>query len=63
MRVDGALQDTSWEACLDDLGERLRETIDRYGPEAVGINFGTGVGMDAVGYRVAQQLHLSLIHI
>jgi anaerobic selenocysteine-containing dehydrogenase len=60
MRVDGALQDTTWEACLDDLGARLRQIIDKYGPASVGINFGTGVGMDAVGYRVAQQLHAAI---
>jgi anaerobic selenocysteine-containing dehydrogenase len=60
MRVDGTLRDTTWDACLDDLGERLRDTIDRHGPEAVGINFGTGVGMDAVGYRIAQSLHAAI---
>ena len=60
MRVDGTLQDTTWEACLDDLGAKLRETIERHGPESVGINFGTGVGMDAVGYRIAQSLHAAI---
>jgi anaerobic selenocysteine-containing dehydrogenase len=60
MRVDGTLRDTTWDACLDDLGERLRDIIDRHGPAAVGINFGTGVGMDAVGYRIAQSLHAAI---
>jgi anaerobic selenocysteine-containing dehydrogenase len=60
MRVDGTLRDTTWDACLDDLGERLHDIIDRHGPEAVGINFGTGVGMDAVGYRIAQSLHAAI---
>ncbi len=60
MRVDGTLEDTTWEACLDDLGAKLRETIERHGPESVGINFGTGVGMDAVGYRIAQSLHAAI---
>jgi anaerobic selenocysteine-containing dehydrogenase len=60
MRVDGTLRETTWDACLDDLGERLRDIIDRHGPEAVGINFGTGVGMDAVGYRIAQSLHAAI---
>jgi len=60
MRVDGTLQDTTWEACLDDLGTRLRDTIERDGPESIGINFGTGVGMDAVGYRIAQSLHAAI---
>ena len=60
MRIDGTLQDTTWEACLDDLGTKLRDTIDTHGPESVGINFGTGVGMDAVGYRIAQSLHAAI---
>ncbi len=56
MRMDGTLQNTTWEACLDDLGTKLRDTINTHGPESVGINFGTGVGMDAAGYRIAQSL-------
>ncbi|HEX7426089.1 MAG TPA: molybdopterin-dependent oxidoreductase, partial [Mycobacterium sp.] len=60
IRVDGELRPTTWEACLDDLGDRLRATIDEHGPESVGINFGTGVGMDAVGYRIAQGLHAAI---
>jgi anaerobic selenocysteine-containing dehydrogenase len=60
IRIDGRLQDTTWDAALDDLGAKLRETIDRHRPESVGILFGTGVGMDAVGYRIAQQLHAAI---
>ena len=60
MRMDGRLQNTTWEACLDDLGTKLRNTINTHGPESVGINFGTGVGMDAVGYRIAQSLHAAI---
>ena len=60
MRIDGELRPTTWDTCLDDLGTRLRAIIDEHGPEAVGINFGTGVGMDAVGYRIAQSLHAAL---
>ena len=60
MRMDGTLQNTTWEACLDDLGTKLRDTINTHGPESVGINFGTGVGMDAVGYRIAQSLHAAI---
>ncbi len=60
MRMDGRLQNTTWEACLDDLGTKLRDTINTHGPESVGINFGTGVGMDAAGYRIAQSLHAAI---
>ena len=49
MRVDGALVPTTWQECLDDLGERLRRVIDRHGPESVGIFFGSGLGMDTTG--------------
>ena len=60
MRVDGALRPTTWEACLDDLGERLRAIIEQHGPASVGIFFGSGVGMDAAGYRMAQGLHAAI---
>ena len=60
MRVDGILQNTSWEACLDDLGTKLKDIVDRHGPDSVGIFFGTGVGMDAVGTRVAEALHAAI---
>ena len=56
-RIDGQLRDTTWAAALDDLGTRLRSIIDEHGPESVGIFFGTGVGMDATGTRVAEALH------
>jgi anaerobic selenocysteine-containing dehydrogenase len=56
MRVDGELRPATWDACLDDLGDRLRMTIDRHGPEAVGVYFGSGLGMDAAGYRMVESL-------
>src|ERR1700742_2003159 len=60
MRIDGQLRDTTWEACLDDLGARLHSVIERHGPGSVGIFFGTGVGMDATGTRVAEALHAAI---
>jgi anaerobic selenocysteine-containing dehydrogenase len=60
MRVDGALRPTAWDACLDDLGSRLRKIIDEHGPDSVGILFGSGLGMDAIGYRIAQSLHAAI---
>ncbi|MBB3752769.1 anaerobic selenocysteine-containing dehydrogenase [Mycolicibacterium sp. BK634] len=60
LRVDGHLTETNWETCLDDLGARLRAIIAEHGPAAVAINFGTGVGMDAVGYRTAEALHRAI---
>jgi anaerobic selenocysteine-containing dehydrogenase len=60
LKIDGALEAASWDHCLDDLATRLRGIIDRYGPESVGIFFGSGVGMDAAGYRMATLLHGAL---
>src|SRR5262249_32630424 len=60
LRTNGSLRPASWEACLDDLGTRLRDIIDRHGPAAVGIFFGSGLGMDAAGYRMAEALHRSI---
>src|SRR3954470_745855 len=60
IRVGGSLEPTSWEACLDDLGSRLRDIVDRHGPASVGIFFGSGLGMDAAGYRMAEALHAAI---
>ena len=56
MRIDGELQPTTWDACLDDLGDRLRSIIDEHGPASVGVYFGSGLGMDAAGYRMMEAL-------
>ncbi len=60
LRTAGTLQPASWEHCLDDLGERLRAIIERHGPSSVGIFFGSGLGMDASGYRMAEALHRAI---
>ncbi len=60
LRIDGTLRDVTWAGCLDDLAERLRTVIDRDGPQAVGIFFGSGIGMDAAGYRMAEALQTAL---
>src|SRR5438067_12960943 len=40
MRVGGSLRPTTWDACLDDLGTRLPDIIDRHRPDAAGILVG-----------------------
>ena len=60
MRVGTQLEPATWDACLDDLAARLRTIIDSDGPEAIGIFFGSGVGMDAAGYRMAEALHAAI---
>lgn len=57
MRVDGRLTDTPWEACLDDLGTRLKDIIDRHGPESVAFYFST---MESAGFRMAEALHAAI---
>jgi anaerobic selenocysteine-containing dehydrogenase len=56
MRVDGKLRPSTWDLCLDDLGVRLRAIIDEHGPASVGVYFGSGLGMDAAGYRMVEAL-------
>lgn len=60
MRVGGDLVAATWQECLDDLGRRLNDVIADHGPQAVGIFFGSGLGMDAAGYRLAQAMHAAL---
>ena len=57
MRVDGRLQDTTWDDCLDDLGTRLKDIIDRHGPESVAFYFST---MESAGFRMAEALHAAI---
>ena len=56
IRIDGELQPVTWDACLDDLDVRLRSIIDEHGPQSVGVYFGSGLGMDAAGYRMMEAL-------
>ncbi len=60
LRVGEELQPVSWEECLDDLGDRLRAIIDEHGPESVGVYFGSGLGMDAAGYRMMEALFAAI---
>lgn len=57
MRVDGRLRDATWDACLDDLGARLKEIIARHGPESVAFYFST---MESGGFRMAEALHAAI---
>jgi len=56
MRVDGELQRRPWQDCLDDIGDKLRRIVEEHGPQSVGIYFGSGLGMDAAGYKMEEAL-------
>ena len=60
IRIGDRLERTAWDTCLDDLGTRLRAIIDQRGAEAIGVFFGSGVGMDAAGYRMAEALYAAI---
>jgi anaerobic selenocysteine-containing dehydrogenase len=62
LRRNGELVPVSWEEALDDLATRLRRVVDTYGPNSVGVYFGSGLGMDASGYRLADTFYKSLGH-
>jgi anaerobic selenocysteine-containing dehydrogenase len=57
MRIDGRLEDTTWDACLDDLGARVKDIIDRHGPASVAFYFST---MESAGFRMAEALHAAI---
>ena len=56
MRTDGVLVNSDWDRVLDDLAVKLVAIRDKYGPQSIGIFFGSGLGMDASGYRMAEAL-------
>ena len=60
LRVHDVQQPVTWDLALDDLGSRLRAIIEESGPQAVGIFFGSGIGMDAAGYRMQEALHRAI---
>ena len=60
LRRGGSLVPVDWNECLDDLASRLRQVIDTHGPNAVGFYFGSGLGMDASGYRMGDTFYKSL---
>ena len=62
MRKDGQLVPVSWDEALDDIATTLRRIIDTHGPHAVGINFGSGLGLDSSGYAMEEALHRALSH-
>ena len=59
MRKKGELVPVSWDECLEDIAVRLRNIVDTYGPNAIGFYFGSGLGMDASGYRMADTFYKS----
>jgi anaerobic selenocysteine-containing dehydrogenase len=57
IRREGELVEVSWDACLDDVATRLRTVLGAYGPNAVGFYFGSGLGVDASGYRMGDAFY------
>ena len=60
MRKDGALVRVTWDEALDDIAAKLRRIIDTHGPHAVGLNFGSGLGLDSSGYAMEEALYRAL---
>jgi anaerobic selenocysteine-containing dehydrogenase len=60
MKKDGELVPVSWDEALDDIATTLGRIIDAHGPHAVGINFGSGLGLDSAGYAMEEALHRAL---
>jgi anaerobic selenocysteine-containing dehydrogenase len=56
MRKDGKLVEVGWDEALNDIAKKLRTIIDTYGPHAVGMNFGSGLGLDSSGYAMEEVL-------
>jgi anaerobic selenocysteine-containing dehydrogenase len=54
MRRDGVLVPVGWDECLDDIAARLSAIRDAHGPDAIGFYFGSGLGMDAAGFRTGE---------
>jgi anaerobic selenocysteine-containing dehydrogenase len=60
LRTGERLVATSWEACLLDLGVRLRAIALRHGPAAIGFFLGSGGYFDSAGLFMAMRLREAL---
>jgi anaerobic selenocysteine-containing dehydrogenase len=60
MRKDGALVEVSWDEALNDIAGKLRKVIDTHGPHAVGMYFGSGLGLDSAAYAMEEALWQAL---
>ena len=60
MRKDGELVPVSWDECLDDLAARLGKIVADQGPNAIGVFFGSGLGMDSSGFRMGEAFYRGL---
>ena len=60
MRRGGEQVSAGWDEALDDLAARLRAVVDAHGPRAVGFYFGSGLGMDAAGFRMGEAFYNAL---
>jgi len=59
-RQGESLVPVSWDRALDDAAARLKKIVDTHGPNSVGVYFGSGLGMDAAGYRMAEAFYRQL---
>ncbi|VWX53686.1 molybdopterin-dependent oxidoreductase [Novosphingobium sp. 9U] len=59
---EGVRVEADWDTVLDDLAQRLRAVVDEHGPGSVGFYFGSGLGMDAAGFRMGEALYNALGH-
>ena len=60
MRKDGELVPVCWDDALDDIAAKLRTIIDTHGPNAIGIYFGSGLGLDSSGYAMEEAFYRAL---
>ncbi len=62
MKQNGALVPVDWDEALDDIAARLKAVKDAHGPNAIGFYFGSGLGMDAAGFRMGEAFHRGFGH-
>ncbi|MGP0032739.1 MAG: molybdopterin-dependent oxidoreductase [Acidimicrobiales bacterium] len=60
MRKDGELVEVGWDEALDDVAAKLRRVLDTYGPDYVGLYFGSGLGLDSSGYTMEDAFYKHL---
>lgn len=53
---EGKWQRISWDEALDTVAEKIKDSIDKYGPTSVAISQGTGRGCNRYTHRLARSI-------
>ena len=55
-RGEGKWKRISWDEALDSIAQKMKESIEQYGPSSIAISQGTGRGYNRYTHRLARSI-------